>query len=175
MNQRATTIIAAAATVVSLVGISACSDSGDLQKALTQKAEQQTLSTIGDSGSSGDGSSDNSFPAVPPGGIPGVSNDCLSYLQAIGTAFSGGNEQSFGQLGDAFKKLEDAVPADLRDDVEVLSDAFSKLGDVYKKYNYDYTKIITDPAAQAILSDPKFSEASDALNNWLDTSCQTAG
>ena len=57
MNKRSITVAAALAVVS--IGLSACSSSGDLQKALTQKAAQTAVSN-------GDSSSGNTLPVIPP-------------------------------------------------------------------------------------------------------------
>lgn len=151
----------------SLLGITACSS----DKKLTSPIVPKTVSTE---------TVDNSSVSVPdvslpgnisiPTNIPGLGKECLAYLQAFASAFAG-DKTSLSGLSAAFDKLSKAVPPELQADVKTLSEGFAKLADLYAKYNYDYTKIATDPAAQAIFSDKKFTDASDHVDNWLSSQC----
>ena len=161
----------------SLLGITACSSG----RTLTSPPAPKTVSTatVGNSTVSTDtvGNSGISLPSngsVPdiniPANIPGLGKDCIVYLQAFALAFAG-DKASLSGLAGAFDKLSTAVPPELKGDVKILSESFTKLATLYAKYNYDYSKIATDPEAQTIFGDKKFTDASEHLNNWLDTQC----
>lgn len=161
----------------SLLGITACSSG----RTLTSPPAPKTVSTatVGNSTVSTDtvGNSGVSLPSngsVPdiniPANIPGLGKDCIVYLQAFALAFAG-DKASLSGLAGAFDKLSTAVPPELKGDVKILSESFTKLATLYAKYNYDYSKIATDPEAQTIFGDKKFTDASEHLNNWLDTQC----
>lgn len=171
----------------SLLGITACSSG----RTLTSPPAPKTVSTatVGNSTVSTDtvgnpgislpevGNSGVSLPSdgsVPeiniPANIPGLGKDCIQYIQAFALAFAG-DKASLSGLAGAFDKLSNAVPPELKGDVKILSESFTKLATLYAKYNYDYSKIATDPEAQTIFGDKKFTDASDHLTNWLDTQC----
>lgn len=161
----------------SLLGITACSSG----RTLTSPPAPKTVSTatVGNSTVSTDtvGNSGISLPSngsVPdiniPANIPGLGKDCIQYIQAFALAFAG-DKASLNGLAGAFDKLSNAVPPELKGDVKILSESFTKLATLYAKYNYDYSKIATDPEAQTIFGDKKFTDASDHLSNWLDTQC----
>ena len=65
----------------------------------------------------------------------------------------------------------DRAPAEIKDDVNTLADAFSKLDTFYAKYDYDQTKLLEaaqkDPSvlqeATGALSDPKFEAAASRV------------
>jgi hypothetical protein len=120
---------------------------------------------------------------IPDGTIPDVSIDpddlpanfseeCREYIQAFASAFSGQQAGLEGVAG-AFDELGDVVPDDLQDDVEILAEGFTDLQALYEKYDYDYTKILTDPAAQQLFSDTEFTEASANVNTWLEEECES--
>ena len=156
----------------SLLGITACSSG----RTLTSPPAPKTVSTatvstdtVGNSGISLP--SNGSVPDINiPANIPGLGKDCIVYLQAFALAFAG-DKASLSGLAGAFDKLSTAVPPELKGDVKILSESFTKLATLYAKYNYDYSKIATDPEAQTIFGDKKFTDASEHLNNWLDTQC----
>ena len=161
----------------SLLGITACSSGRTLtsppapKTVSTATVSNSTVSnsTVGDSGISLP-----SYGSIPdiniPANIPGLGKDCMVYLQAFALAFAG-DKASLSGLAGAFDKLSNAVPPELKGDVKILSESFTKLAALYAKYGYDYSKIATDPEAQTIFGDKRFTDASDHLNNWLDTQC----
>ena len=156
----------------SLLGITACSSG----RTLTSPPAPKTVGTA-TVGTDTVGNSGVSLPSngnVPdiniPANIPGLGKDCIVYLQAFALAFAG-DKASLSGLAGAFDKLSTAVPPELKGDVKILSESFTKLATLYAKYNYDYSKIATDPEAQTIFGDKKFTDASEHLNNWLDTQC----
>ncbi len=166
------TLVAIAIGMLAIVGMSACSSDTKLSITTSKSQSETTAEDSGsgstDSSSSGDGSSAVSTPDLS--GIPGLSQDCATYISAITSGFTP-NAEGVAGLSEAFDKLETQVPDDLKDDVKVLAEGFAKLQKLYEKYNYDYTKIATDPAAATLFSDTKFNEASTNITAWLDKEC----
>ena len=161
-----------AISAASLLGITACSS----DRKLTAPVVPKTVNT--DTVSSSDVSvpdvnlpSNISIPDVGiPANIPGLGTDCLAYVQAFASAFAG-DKTSLSGIAGAFDKLSNVVPPELKGDVKTLSEGFAKLTTLYAKYNYDYTKIATDPDVQTLVGDKKFTDASDHVTNWLATQC----
>jgi hypothetical protein len=56
-------------------------------------------------------------------------------------------KQIFTQLNDALDKLAGDAPKEIKADVQTIADAFKKLNDVMAKFDYDFTKLATDPTA----------------------------
>lgn len=162
--------------LASVLGVAACSSDNKLSVTTSKSQTETTASDSGsgssdttDTSSSGDGGGGSaSIPNLS--GVPGLSEDCTAYLNAIASAFTGTKDGISG-LSESFAKLKDAVPDDLKDDVQVLSDGFAELQKLYEKYNYDYTKIAADPEATKLFSDGKFNEASTNITAWLDKEC----
>lgn len=188
-RSRSTRLSLACVGLVALVGFSACSDD---PKPLT--AQQQAALTGNTTAALPDsvtlpggvtlpaGDDNGTVPDVadvslPPGfAVPAGSSACLQYFQIISAAVSGaGNADSFASLGDGFAALSAQVPDDLKDDVATMSEGLTKLGALYAKYNYDFTKILSDPEAQTLFADQSFTAASTNVNTWLETECQTTG
>ena len=165
--------------VVSILGVSACS--GDNKLSVTS-SKQQTPSTAANSGSAsadstgssgGGGGTTDGSPSLPDlTGVAGLSGNCTAYLTAIASAFTPDASGAAG-LAKSFDKLESQVPDNLKADVRVLGDGFAKLQKLYEKYNYDYTKIATDPEAATLFSDSAFAKASTNVTAWLNTECPT--
>ena len=183
-----------AITVVAVIGIAACSSDKKSLTAANPPAAAATTSAAGGAANLGStpttatattqtsgGASGISIPggAIPGGAIPGISGDCLKYAQAMASAFSGlgahDGTQGLTDLGAAFAKLATVVPDNIKPDVKVLQDAYGTLGALYAKYNNDFSKIVADPQAQAVLGNPKLAAASSALSTWLSTSCKKIG
>ena len=178
-----------AITVVAVIGIAACSSDKKSLTAANPPAAAATTSAAGGAanlGSTPTTASATTQPSggasgisIPGGAIPGISGDCLKYAQAMASAFSGlgahDGTQGLTDLGAAFAKLATVVPDNIKPDVKVLQDAYGTLGALYAKYNNDFSKIVADPQAQAVLGNPKLAAASSALSTWLSTSCKKIG
>lgn len=153
--------------IAALLGVSACSSDNKL----TVTTSTSNTEASGDDTSSGSSADDGGSVSVPDlSGIPGISDECATYVQAIASAFTPSGEGVAGLSG-SFEKLQSVVPDALKDDVKTLSEAFAKLQTLYEKYDNDYSKIGTDPEFTKLFSDSKFTEASNNLNEWLDTQC----
>ena len=161
--------------VVSILGVSACSDGNKL----SVTSSKQTGSTAADSGTStgdssgsasGSGDTTDGSASLPDLSGAGLSANCTAYLTAIASAFTP-NAEGAASLADSFSALEKEVPDNLKGDVRVLADGFAKLQKLYKKYNYDYSKIATDPEAATLFSDKAFADASTNVSTWLDKEC----
>lgn len=159
--------------LASILGVAACSSDNKLS---VTTSKSQTETTASDSGSGGSDTTDASSSGDSGGStisipnVAGLSEECTTYLNAIASAFTGTKDGISG-VSESFAKLKDAVPDDLKDDVQVLSDGFAELQKLYEKYNYDYTKIAADPEATKLFSDGKFNEASTNITAWLDKEC----
>src|SRR3954466_10610308 len=66
---------------------------------------------------------DFSFPA-------NMSDDCKNFYEGIASAMTGGDKKTFDNLATAMDNLRDDVPEELRDDMDVVSDAYAKLADI---------------------------------------------
>jgi len=95
------------------------------------------------------------------GDLPGVSGECealLNLFLSIGGAFLGGSVSPLdpGTLA--------SLPADIRDDAQVLSEALSQFSDGLRDLGVD----LSDPSSLATMTEAQ-QEALSALSDSLDT------
>ncbi len=113
-----------------------------------------------------------------------VGDDCAQVAAVMASVYG----SAAGVAGDSTKELEAAldsmkskVPDDLKDDLAVVSEAWSGYLAVLAKYGNDMTKLITaaasDPELQAQMakmSTPEVEAASDNLSKYFDETCKTS-
>lgn len=109
------------------------------------------------------------------GGGGGSAADCARLYQqwaaAMGAATAGGNE---ADLANVFQGLAAVVPADLKDDVTLLSETYGEYLTLIQKYQGDMAKAMQDPqvmAALEALDNDQVQAASDNLSNYFDSAC----
>ncbi len=141
---------------VAVIGVGACSDDG---KKLTVEDVNTSNATL------------------PPGvtlapGVPGAT-DCqavlVKYITTMSAAYTPGAQTDFAQ---AFAELAALMPADLTDELTILSLAYQAYGAVLAANNND----VDDPdvqAAVATLNTPEVNAASDTIGTYFDTTCPT--
>ncbi|MEO6156359.1 MAG: hypothetical protein ABIQ39_01880 [Ilumatobacteraceae bacterium] len=174
-------IIAGLAAGTMLLSLTACGSSAKI----AVKPATTTAAAAGGGGNSADQtattvSGDNSNDSLPP--LPAdASADCKKLYTKFagqygkfGGASSSDPAKGLAALGAVFKSIRDDVPADLRDDVDLMANAYQKYGDALSKAGGDPTKAMSDPAVMAAitdLSDPKYEAASKALSDYFDKTC----
>lgn len=86
---------------------------------------------------------------------------CLSvgtaYLTLIVTAFGGEDLQ--GEVDRVMAELRDTLPEDLQDDIDVVADTWSRLGD---------GGILSNPE---VLDEPAYVEADANIQAWIEANC----
>lgn len=115
---------------------------------------------------------DVSISSIPGGTISAA--DCQKFVQIFGSVFTG-QDVGIDDFPAALESLAKSVPAELQDDYATASEGLIPLQALYAKYNYDYSKILTDPQALAILSKPDFLTAIANLETYFSTSCAGGG
>ena len=178
MARRRLSLVALALT--GALFLAACGDSGSTSSATAKPDKSAT--TVKKKGSGGTKTSDTGAPATDTTGgttggtTPGtnapvdtnftgkgsskICSDAVKFSKdfaGIGTSLTGASnpdqaKQLFTQLNDALDKLVADAPKEIKADVQTVADAFKKLNDVMAKFNYDFTKIATDPSAAQELS-----------------------
>jgi hypothetical protein len=107
-------------------------------------------------------------------GLDGLSGDCKELYSKFIAAFSGIGTGDLGDLSSVFDGLAEVLPDDLKDDAQVMSEAFAKYSEVLKKYNGDITKAMADPDAQAALQaigTDEVTAASENITHYFDETC----
>jgi len=159
---------------VFLVGaMAACSKSDDSAQKTSEQSN--TKSDSGDdSSSSGDdsSSSDDDSSSNDASGIPGLGNldDCMSIIAvwgqigaAAGAASGQMTEQEIADYEQALDELGSEIPDELKDDVEVLSNAYAEFfaaledGDMV--------------AASEKITTSDVEDATTAIDDWLEANC----
>ena len=122
-------------------------------------------------GGGGDGGDSGDIGDV--GDIPGLSDECeaaYNLIMAMSMAMSG----TGGDANEAFDQARDGVPDELKDDVEVIADAYGPYLVKVAEFE-DPTAAYSDPEVVALaetLNTPEVVEASDNLNEYLNnTEC----
>ena len=165
--------------VVSLLGLAACSSDNKLsveksnQSASTAAGDAGSGSASGDSGTSATTASGDGTVSVPDlsgVSIPGLAGACTGYLSTFASAISGQDTDLSG-LSTLFDSLQGKVPSNVESAVKELSKDFAKLQDLYKKYDNDFTKAVSDPAFTKLFSDSGFASASATFNTWISSGC----
>lgn len=122
--------------------------------------------------------------SAAPVGVGNLSGDCLKAAEEFSKssqAFSptNGNSDpasSFAKLGDRLKALKQAVSDQkVKDALDVLATAYSKLGESLKGVNYKPGSGQAPPAAYLAairsLGDAKFAAAGQVLSSYFGTAC----
>ena len=141
---------------VAVVSIAAC---GDDSKKLTV----EELSTSG--------------ATLPPGvtlpsgvdipGLEGCEQTYSSFILAMTAAYTPNAQIDYDQV---FGDLSSKIPADLQDDVVILSDAYRAFGAVLTANNNDYTNAEVQAASQA-LQTAEVTQALDNVTAYFDATC----
>ena len=145
-----------------LIGVAACSSDSD-------KTSLNDLSTVDVS------LPDATLPAgvtLPPGVvIPGVSDDCKAiyaqFITALTSLFAPTGQIDYSQV---FGGVTAAVPADLQDDMAVVSQAFQAYGAILVANNNDPASAEVQQAIQA-LSTPEVTAAGTAVQEYFEATC----
>lgn len=91
--------------------------------------------------------------------------------------FSG---ESYAKWADALEQTAADAPAEIRSHFETMADAFGQVAESFDDLVIDFSdpEAYNDPeAAQAleemsgIFEDPRFAEASDAIDGWMEANC----
>lgn len=146
-------ILILALAAATLVGLGACSSDSKLPASNATVPSDLPVA------------SDLSVPAF-------VTGDCKAiYAQMIGAmtqAFAPAGEQA--DLVKVFGDVSANVPDELQGDVDIMSAAMTKLGEVMQEYNSDMASPEVAKAMQE-LSTPEVQAASARLNAYFETAC----
>jgi hypothetical protein len=170
--------IAVAALSGLLLVTAACGSDEDSSSATEAPAETEAPEAASEDGESGDteapeateAATDVSMPDLSDITIPDLSDitipdlsdislpaglppECEAYATAylgIFAAVFGGGEVDIDASDEAFGDLRDQVPDELKDDVDVLAASMQPILDVLAEYDFDFTKIMSDPEAAGV-------------------------
>ena len=176
------------AVALLVVALSACGGGGSAPEVVSQEPASSSDGGSSSSGSSSGGSSSGSPADDIRDAIPGVVGDeaqaCLEIglayaslsLSMLGTAF-GADQADVDEMTQQLADLRAEVPAEIRDDFEVFSQAMSEFGSVMT----DAGGNLFDPATQQALEDasqaletPEVKEAQANIEAYLEANCPEA-
>ena len=135
------------------------------------------------------------------GGDDGGSTDTASEStsEAEGTDFSGkgsddfcdkardyaekfedaGDVENETELADDYKEfskaiddLADDAPGEIKADVQVVQAAFADLNELLEKYDYDFSKITEEEAADIDLESPEIESANNRIESYFEKVCK---
>lgn len=166
------TRIVALGILVTSVALSACggddTSSGADPVSTDVSGDQSTSDTV------------NPDDLAAAGDMLGLSAKCTqiytSMFNALGSIGSTDEsaKETFATLGDEFAAIKDQVPADLKDDVEVLARDYAKYGQLIDKYADDPNALSNPDVLQEfndVMSSEEFNSASNNFTDWLDNEC----
>ena len=113
--------------------------------------------------------------SIPPG--VSISSDCMAMYTTFISALGGlgsGDTTDFSGLPDALRALERSLAPEMQSAAETLAKAYEVLASVLARYDGDFAKAMTDPAAQAdlaILNSPEVEQANNDISAFFDTTC----
>ena len=112
--------------------------------------------------------------------LAGVPEECLEISMAMSLALGAGmatesDPQVLTNLPAAFQSIRDKAPEELRADIDIVQQGYTEYLQVMEAYDYDFTKLASDPTAieemSAVMSGEEFSAASERFNDWLQSIC----
>jgi hypothetical protein len=108
-----------------------------------------------------------------------TSENCAEFAEIgsrISEAFTGTGAADLDEASDAFAELTAAAPDEIKDDFQVIADAYNKLADALQ--GVDLTSTNPDPEALAKLTQisqeldqAKLTQASTNISNWARDNC----
>jgi hypothetical protein len=158
-----------AAATVCLVALAACGGDGKSTTATEGGNGSATTKAAADSGKAGDVFCNDA--------VKLASEMADAVAPSTGQGSAGDLEASVKQAETFFKQLADKAPAEIKSDFKVYADAFAAYAKVMAKYDYDFTKLMSDPEAEKALealNDPKLEQAGKNIEAWIDKNCAGA-
>lgn len=110
--------------------------------------------------------------SIPDISIPEMSPECMAFYEEFAAAFTGQGDVS--NLPAFFAKLKEIVPAELKDDADLVATTMGTYLELVQKYGNDFTKLMADPEAQKALealSTPEFEAANNNISDYMDSIC----
>jgi len=111
---------------------------------------------------------------LPAGVVLPGADDCRlvygQFLLAVGAAF---NPSALADINTAFGDVSSKVPAELQDEVAILSAAFRGYGEILTANNSDQTSPEVQ-AALAALATPEVEAASQTVQAYFEETCPEA-
>lgn len=169
MHVRRTPLLSALFAVLALTLVG-CGDSGSISatgdtQPISDAGSAGGTGDTGDSGDSGDagdtGSSDSSLPDL--GDLPGDTEGCIALGLAIGSSAAAGigvgDPAELKKLEEEFAQYQEQVPEELRDDLQVMQEAFQKVADE------------GFVAGGEAMSTPEFESAQANIETYMNENC----
>jgi hypothetical protein len=134
-------------------------------------------SPFGDGGLGGDdgGDSGDFDPSEGVGDIPGLSDECEAvYNVIVAISMASAGQGDSGDATDALNSFADDVPGDLKDDAQIMADAYAPYFEKLAEYGGDYTAAANDPEIQELseaMNSDEVIQASDNITDYLDNEC----
>ncbi len=104
----------------------------------------------------------------PKGTGPGTGTNFCDQLDEMNKIESPTDYQKYfnDQIVPAIRGLQEAAPAELKDQMDLLAAAVDKFVAVFKANDWDQAKAFADPALQTIANTPEYNAAGDAVDTY---------
>lgn len=122
-------------------------------------------------GSAGADDQDTDFSGSGSGDFCALAKDYMEEFDDAGEG-SGDIEAEYRELVAAIDNLASEAPGEIKDDVEVVNDAFKRSVAVLEKYDFDFTKIPEDEAEAANIDTPEVEAASNRVESYFEKVCE---
>ena len=180
------------AALAALLVLGACGSDNkvaDVKPATTSPKAASDSTAAGTPGSAKDTSDSGSATTADPKFTGSGSGDFCSFarqvekdqskLGDIGSGTQSDQKKAFSDLDSLMKTAVNKAPSEIKNDFKTMQAGFSKLEDIYKKYDFDNTKmgaeIAKDPTGFAdsmkAMSDPAFLAASERIGAYMTKVC----
>lgn len=141
---------------------------------LSSDGNGATPTQAGSDSTDGGGGGNDTVATIPDDVVPGLTDDCRELYNAFISAMG-----SVGGVGDAaevtktFDALVQVVPDDLKDDAQLLGEAYATYAELIKKYDGDISKAPVDELQKAMeaMNADGVSAAGDNISKYFDETC----
>jgi hypothetical protein len=156
---------------LALVGVLLAAGCGDDKKASNVSADSSAKASAKDGSST---TIDTSFSGKGSG-------DFCSLAEKFTQEFKDQKDAStpeqvkaqFEDISAAITKMAAEAPSEIKADAKFLKEALDEANALYKKHDYDFTKIGEDPEAKNLkVGSPEMGAASNRLSSYLEKVCK---
>ncbi len=119
------------------------------------------------------GSTDTNFSGKDSGDFCQKARDFEENTQSTGDSSTpDGARAQFNRLTKAVDDLVDSAPGEIKADAESVGNYFGKVNDLYKKYDYDASKIPEEESNKLDTNDAEVKASSDRVESYFEKVCK---
>lgn len=127
----------------------------------------------GDDDTTAAGSKDTNFSGKGSGDFCQKARDFEENTKAPGDSSTPeGVKTQFERLNKAVDDLVDSAPGEIKADAQNVGNYFGKVDNLYKKYDYDASKIPKEESDKLDINDPEVEASSDRVTSYFEKVCK---